>query len=261
MGPFSFIIPSDPEKFTNIESLRLHGKMRIGKKDGDKFVKLEDENVSTVNNIFNSLWSPLSTKLNGYEISDPSSHWFAYKSYFENHLSYSSSSKENILSFKGYYPDTIDKFDDVTSTSANKGFKKRKKEFEKSQWRHFCINLHADITTIRKYIPPGVKIEIDLERNDDKFCLLTDDTANEFVIELEDLKLRLDRIIASDPVNRYYFENKKANVRLPIDRSMIKSYLVNANRSDLTDHNIITGSQLPKQVMLLLLMKRLLEEI
>ena len=33
-GPFSFIIPNDPEKFTNIESLRLHGKMRIGKKDG-----------------------------------------------------------------------------------------------------------------------------------------------------------------------------------------------------------------------------------
>ena len=88
-----------------------------------------------------------------------------------------------------------------------------------------------------------------MERNDDKFCLLTDDTANEFVIELEDLKLRLDRIIASDSVNRYYFENKKANVRLPIDRSMIKSYLVNANRSDLTDHNIITGSQLPEQVI------------
>ena len=81
--------------------------------------------------------------------------------------------------------------------------------FEKSQWRHFCINLHADITTIRKYIPPGVKIEIDLERNDDKFCLLTDDSAKEFVIELDDLQLRLDRIIASDPVNRYYFENKK----------------------------------------------------
>ena len=35
--------------------------------------------------------------------------------------------------------------------------------FEKSEWKHFCINLHADITTIRKCIPPGVKIEIDLE--------------------------------------------------------------------------------------------------
>ena len=32
-GPFSFLIPSDPDKFTNVESLRLHGKMRIMKKD------------------------------------------------------------------------------------------------------------------------------------------------------------------------------------------------------------------------------------
>ena len=32
-GPFSFLIPSDPDKFTNTESLRLHGKMRIMKKD------------------------------------------------------------------------------------------------------------------------------------------------------------------------------------------------------------------------------------
>ena len=57
--------------------------------------------------------------------------------------------------------------------------------FEKSQWRHFCINLHADITTIRKYISPAVKIEIDLERQYDKFCLLTDDSAKEFVIEMD----------------------------------------------------------------------------
>ena len=31
-GPFSFLIPSDPEKFTNVESLRLHGRMRIMKR-------------------------------------------------------------------------------------------------------------------------------------------------------------------------------------------------------------------------------------
>ena len=55
--------------------------------------------------------------------------------------------------------------------------------FEKSQWRHFCINLHADITT--------------------------NDTPKEFVIELDNLHLKLDRINASPAVNRYYLENKK----------------------------------------------------
>ena len=32
-GPFSFLIPMDPEKFTNAESLRLHGKMCIKKRN------------------------------------------------------------------------------------------------------------------------------------------------------------------------------------------------------------------------------------
>ena len=92
---------------------------------------LTNENVCPVNNIFNSLWPSVNTKVNGCEIMDPSSKWYAYKAYFENHLSYSSSSKNNILSFKGYFNDTVDEFDDVVDTakgeaSTNKGFLKRK---------------------------------------------------------------------------------------------------------------------------------------
>ena len=32
-GPFTFKIPSDPDKFTIAQSLRLHGRMRIRRKD------------------------------------------------------------------------------------------------------------------------------------------------------------------------------------------------------------------------------------
>ena len=32
-GPFTFEIPADPEKFTDAESFRLHGRMRIRKKE------------------------------------------------------------------------------------------------------------------------------------------------------------------------------------------------------------------------------------
>ena len=88
---------------------------------------LKAEYVRPVNNVFYSLWASVNTKLNGCEISDPSSKWYAYKAYFENHLSYSSSSKNNILSFKGYVADTAGKFDDVgdtarTTPSLNDGF-------------------------------------------------------------------------------------------------------------------------------------------
>merc|ERR1712055_197936 len=106
-GPFSFEIPSDPDKFTNAQSLRLHGRMRIKKRNPitEVLSNLTNKYVAPINNIFDSLWSSINIKLNGCEITDPSSKWYAYKAYFENHISYSSSCKENVLSYRGYYKD------------------------------------------------------------------------------------------------------------------------------------------------------------
>ena len=257
-GPFSFLIPADPEKFTNAESLRLHGKMQIKKRstaDG-ALSNLNGEYVSPVNNVFNSLWASVNTKLNGCEISDPSSKWYAYKAYFENHLSYSSSSKDNILSFKGYIADKAGKFDDVGNStgsveSLNDGFVKRMEMFKGSNWVYFCVNLHIDITTLRKYIPPGIKIELDFERNPDSFCLLSDKTVGNFTIELDDLRLKVERVIPGDSIMNYYRSSldKRIQPRLPIDRSLLKTYTVTTGTSDLSEYNIITGKHLPEQVI------------
>ena len=257
-GPFSFLIPSDPDKFTNAESLRLHGKMRIMKRDTNTgaLSDLNTEQVAPVNNVFNSLWSSIIIKLNGCETNDPSSKWYEYKAYFENHLSYSSPSKEKVLSYKGYYKDTPGKFDehgDSTNATAsqNVGFEQRKRMFAGSKWVYFCINLHSDITTLRKYLPPGIKIELDFKRNDNEFCLLSDKTVDNFSIELGDMRIKVDRIIASEKVMDVYKKSKENNMnpRLPIDRSLLKTYTVTAGRSDLSEYNIITGNQLPEQVI------------
>ena len=257
-GPFSFLIPSDPDKFTNVESLRLHGKMRIMKKDAstNALSNLTTEFVAPVNNIFNSLWSSINTKLNGCEITDPSSKWYAYKAYFEDHLSYSSPTKENGLSYKGYYKDTPNKFDDVGDSvngkaSLNDGFLKRKAMFAGSKWVYFCINLHTDITTLRKYIPPEIKIEMEFQRNTPEFCLLSDKPAVNYAIELADMRLKVDRIIPSEKIMNFYKKNKQNNLnpRLPIDRSLLKTYTVTGGRYDLSEYNIITGNQLPEQVI------------
>ena len=108
--------------------------------------------------------------MNGCEISGPSSKWYAYKAYFENILTYSSSTKANALSYKGYSKDNAGELDALGATasstpSANQGFQKRKAMFSDSKWVYLCINLHIDVTTMRKYIPPGVKMELDFERN------------------------------------------------------------------------------------------------
>ena len=257
-GPFSFEIPSDPDKFTNAQSLRLHGRMRIKKRNPQTEVlsNLTNEYVAPINNIFDSLWSSINIKLNGCEITDPSSKWYAYKAYLENHISYSSSCKENVLSYKGYYKDTYDKFDDVGNSttptpSTNDGFLKRKVLFAGSKWVYFAINLHTDITTLRKYIPPGIKMELEFQRNINEFLLLSDKSEDNYAVEIDNMKLKVDRIIPSDKVTDFYKKNieNKISPRLPIDRSLLKTYTITRGLSDLSHYNIITGNQLPDQVI------------
>ena len=252
-GPFTFDIPADPDKFTDAESIRLHGAMRIVGHTAGVYSNLAaGENVSTVNNIFNSLWSSVNTQLNGTEITDPSSRWYAYKSYFENNLSYSSSSKDNILSSRGYFKDTPEKFDDVSNVTLNTGFNDRKKLFEESKWVYFCINLHTDITTLRKYIPPNVKISMEFQRNSDAFCLLSAKSVDNFAIELKDLRLKLYRYLPSPKVKAFYENKLRSGGKplLPIDRSLLKTYTVKSGTSDLSHYNIISGRQLPEQLII-----------
>ena len=72
MGPFSISIPPDPEKWTDIESVRLHGKMRIRKKVGTVVSDMTvDDNMGTIDNVFHSLWGQIPVKINGTEITDP----------------------------------------------------------------------------------------------------------------------------------------------------------------------------------------------
>jgi hypothetical protein len=104
---------------------------------------------------------------------------------------------------------------------------------------------------LRKYIPPGIKIEIDFERNPDSFCLLSDTAVGNFAIELEDLRLKVDRVIPGDSIMSFYRSSldKKIQPRLPIDRSLLKTYTVTTGTSDLSEYNIITGKHLPEQVI------------
>ena len=85
--------------------------------------------------------------------------------------------------------------------------------------------MHCNITTLRKYIPTGIKIKFDFERNDDNFSLLSHDTTNTYLIELGELKMSCKRYIPGKAYHDFY-ENQlklRRNPTLAIDRSLIKA--------------------------------------
>ena len=191
-------------------------------------------------------------KLNDKSINDSTNAWYAYKAYFENHLSYSKSTKSNLLSYCRYYNDTCEKLDNVgthlSSTfteSANKGFTDRKELFAGSKWVYFCVNLHNDITTLRIYIPSGIKICFQFDRSSDQFCLLSHDDSTNFIIELDDIRMSAKRY-KPEKIFRDLYDNQlklKQNPTLAIDRSLLKEYVFKSGTSDLSHYNLIRGSQ------------------
>ena len=177
----------------------------------------------------------------------------------ENHLSYSKGTKA-ALDYRGYFNDTCGEFDDVGSTDSSSnyekskkfGFKKRTDIFAESKWVYFCINLHSDITTLRKYLPTNIKIKFEFERSEDEFILLSHDKTTKFFIDFGETYMSCKRYKPSRTFQNFYNNQLKSgnNPTLPIDRSLIKSYVVNSGSTDLSVYNLIRGSQLPEQIII-----------
>ena len=262
-GPFRFCIPPDPEKWTDCESLRLCGKVTLKKNISNvksDFTNAANE-ISTVNNFYQSLFGSVVVTLNGVEITDPARNWYPYKAYLETLLSYSKATKDCRLSSQCFFSDTPNNFDslgdiggagEMVKPSDNEGYKKRKSWFKNSRTRYFNIPLHSDICTLRKYLPPNTKLEIDFYRHSDQFALLSPYQASDCFIELEDLSLSLTRYTPSTSIKNFHSSNLSKNKKqvLPIDRSLIKTYTVQLGQTNLSHYNIITGHQLPEQIII-----------
>ena len=262
-GPFNFVFPADPQKWTDVESLRLSGKIKLRKSAGGILTDFADDDneISTVNNFFQSLFSSVTCTLNGVEISDPSANWYPYKSYIETILSYSNSTKDGRLKANCYIKDDATKFDTIgvidaqgkiTTESTNEGYIKRRNFFKNSKATYFNIPIHSDICTLRKYLPPNSKLEFEFHRGPDAFSLLSPITPEKCKIVIQDLELSLTRYTPSSQVEKFYLSNltKKKKQVLPIDRSLIKTYTVQTGQTDLSHYNLISGHQLPEQIII-----------
>ena len=171
-GPYTFEFGSTPDKFTDPKSLELSGRVRIvnRKEASSDIEKLTvGDTVSTINNIFHSLFSSIDVYVNDLLITDPSSNWYSFRSYIEKLLTYSKNTKVVQLSSNGYFQDSHKQYD--TMTVENDGWKKRRLMFTGGFWVDFNEILHVDLTTAKRYLPPNICIKVVLHRNSDDFCL------------------------------------------------------------------------------------------
>jgi len=254
-GPYTFEFGSTPDKFTDSKSLELSGRVRIvnRKEDSSDIEKLTaGDTVSTINNIFHSLFSSVDVYVNDLLITDPSSNWYSYRSYIEKLLTYSKNTKVVQLSSSGYFQDSHKQYD--TMSTENDGWKKRRLMFTAGFWNDFTEILHVDLTTAKRYLPPNIRIKVVLHRNSDDFCLLIPNTVNKkYEIQMDELQMNLTKYEADDEILNYHMKEMETSTPIiPFDRSFIKTFTVQKGTSDLSRYNIISGQQLPEQVFVMM---------
>ena len=86
----------------------------------------------------------------------------------------------------------------------------------------------------------------------DEFCLLSHDTATKFAIVLDDMRMSFKRYTPSRSVFEYVNNEMRGGQipTLPIDRSLIKQYIIGTGSTDLSHFNLTRRDQLPEQIII-----------
>ena len=122
-APTEFIIPPQPEHWTDLSQSYLYVKFKIIKADGHALDA--DSNVAPVNNFLHSMFNSVDLYLNNKLISS-NSDTYPYRAYIETLLSYNADSKSTFLNASVLWvEDTAAQFDTLNHDEANTGLQKR----------------------------------------------------------------------------------------------------------------------------------------
>ena len=259
-GPIEFHLPADPEKFTDITSLTLQGRVGVRVKNVlGLWVPIKDTNPrpdtwGVINNFFQSLCSSVTAKVNDCEIGDIANNSYPYASYLQLLLGTSASQAGNlILSERGFIKDKPINMSSPNLLDSEEAFCKRRKDLMENVLVDFIIPLHNDLMTVEKYLPPNTKLSFTIRKSSDDFLIWKDVTdENEYKIVMEDLHLKVNLLEVFPQVlkNHQKLQKESGSVKIKYTQNVLKTFAVPTGAVELKQHNLYFGNRLPDRVYL-----------
>lgn len=242
-GPFEFIIPKDPDAFTNLPQTRLEGCIELTKEDGTALAATDK--LYPVNLFTQSLFKQVECELNGVQVCDLSTPTYAYKSFIETHCSYGIAAKDTHLKCALYEKDTVGKEEAVDDT--NLGAVARFKSII-SKKIYFSNIIHSDFFQSQKYLVPNVEIKLKFIRNDDNFSIIAP-AGTKFKLNIKNLKLSVRKVRIAPEVHMTIERTiKTIPAHYDLTQSKIKTFLIPTGTKSIDFPSIIQGN-LPRSVI------------
>ena len=248
-GPFTFIIPAENTHYLDAETFRLHGKFRVMKiKDDGSLTSLTaSDHVSVVNLAPQSLFRQATVSMNGREVSYSADPQYPLKCYIETVNSFDEEASKMHLYGNRFKMDTVDHFDTTKLDTAGvtSGMHARKDWIAESKWVDFATGLHIDVFNTSKLYVPGIEYEIQLDRTDDKYTLLTSDAGKttKYKIEIKDLRLKVDFVelnekIVNEHKRLFAADNGRGRATYEITRNIIRTRRIKSQAATHDDYNV-----------------------
>lgn len=257
-GPIDFDFEADSEKFTDMETVTLKGKVGIEVKRDGKWVSVAKDTAAKtakwglINNTFSSLFTSVVIKINDCVIGDSADNTYPYLTYLQTLLGTSASNAgSNILEVRNFIKDKALKMKEPDTTDSSP-WTLRKEEFLERELVDFVIPLHNDLMNAEKYIPPNTKLSFKLKRSSDEFIIWKDKTdTDEYRVVLDDVQIKFLRYEMHDHVLKEYVKDYvigKRPLGIKYTKNLIKPFNVKEGSNELKYNNLYFGSHLPDRV-------------
>lgn len=192
-GAINFVIKCDDTEFLDLKNTVIFVATRItddagavipAQDAGPPIVHNDRSNCILINGIGSTWFKNLQVRLNGTSV-ELGDGLYAFRSDLDNRLSYTKEAKEQQLSMEGFDEETYPfedlnaneiHFDEDPYTDANakaRAFVRRYNRIKGGKKLLTCSRIHAGLFEQDKPLPPGSKLDLIFERNEQNFVLLT----------------------------------------------------------------------------------------
>lgn len=244
LGPIEFYLPASDEDVYNLHGHRFEVTIKVTKANGTALV--DADKVSLVNYTLHSLFSQLDIWINEQLVSHQSN-TYAYKSYIEAILTYTSADKKSQLALSLYEKDKGNSMNDFVGDT-NPAFVERGKKIAGSRLLTLRGCLHNELLRQPQYLLSHCSLRIRLTPHTKDFVLMTE-KSEDFALHIVDArfevpKLKLNPTRVLDNARML----KSTPAVYPLRQGIIKVFSIATGSMHVTKENLFTS--LPRRVII-----------
>ena len=240
-GPtLEFVVTGDRTNFIDLQNIYLEVKCNIKRGSGnalryDATSAANTDSPIFVNNALHSLFSDCNIVANEVRISSANG-YYAPKAFLETEFSTNKESKDTWLKSQGY------NYEEDPCDFTTAAFTSREQETRTSNTITLIGKIAADFFTCDKHLLSGVTLRLTFLRTRPEFCVIYDDDAKDYKVEITQANLHVRKMTVSENVyTAIETALTKTNAMYRYTEIIPKSFLMPQNSNSWNQENIFNG--------------------